>query len=496
MNVVLGVGGGIAAYKSALLLRLFTEAGHRVTVIPTEASTKFVGAATWEALSGRPATNSVFDAVETVNHVRIGHEADLIVVAPATADLLAKAAAGLADDLLTTTLLMARGPVLFAPAMHTEMWRHAATTANVATLRSRGVHVLEPATGRLTGPDTGPGRLPEPEEIFAAAMALVDPTVPRAAHDAASPASAGSPPSAGSPAGATGSALPASAAANAAGIGSGRPFGTAAGHAAAPSPPAGPGAAGSEDAGSQDIGSENAGGAAADSRLLQGRRVVITAGGTREPLDPVRFLGNKSSGKQGVALAEAALAAGAEVILIHAHMDVAPPSNAKLHSVDTALELRAATLSAAAGADVVIMAAAVADFRPSTVSTGKIKKRDDAADPVIKLVRNPDILVEVVAHRAAQNLSQLIVGFAAETGDDEHDARSYAEAKLARKGCDLLVVNEVGPGETGQEKVFGRDGNQVEILARDGAGPVQASGSKRQVADAVVRVVAERLGTT
>ncbi|WP_113719527.1 bifunctional phosphopantothenoylcysteine decarboxylase/phosphopantothenate synthase [Arthrobacter dokdonensis] len=477
MNVVLGVGGGIAAYKSALLLRLFTEAGHQVTVIPTEASTKFVGAATWEALSGRPATNSVFDAVETVNHVRIGHEADLIVVAPATADLLAKAAAGLADDLLTTTLLMARGPVLFAPAMHTEMWRHAATTANVATLRSRGVHVLEPATGRLTGPDTGPGRLPEPEEIFAAAIALVDPTVPRAAHDAASPASAGSPASA--------------APANAAGTG----FGTAAGHAATPSPPAGAGAAGSEDAGSQDIGSENADGAAADSQLLQGRRVVITAGGTREPLDPVRFLGNKSSGKQGVALAEAALAAGAEVILIHAHMEVAPPSSAKLHSVDTALELRAATLSAAAGADVVIMAAAVADFRPSTVSTGKIKKRDDAADPVIKLVRNPDILVEVVAHRAAQNLSQLIVGFAAETGDDEHDARSYAEAKLARKGCDLLVVNEVGPGETGQEKVFGQDGNQVEILARDGAEPVQASGSKRQVADAVVRVVAERLGT-
>ncbi|RAN79767.1 phosphopantothenoylcysteine decarboxylase [Bacillus sp. SRB_336] len=497
MNVVLGVGGGIAAYKSALLLRLFTEAGHQVTVIPTEASTKFVGAATWEALSGRAATNSVFDAVETVNHVRIGHEADLIVVAPATADLLARAAAGLADDLLTTTLLMARNPVLFAPAMHTEMWRHAATTANVATLRSRGVHVLEPATGRLTGPDTGPGRLPEPEEIFAAAMALVDLAVPRAAHDAASPAPAGSPP------GVTGSAPPATAA--------GTGFGTAAGHAAASSAPADAGAAGSDDAGSDDagsddagspepgsegIGSENSDGAAAASRLLQGRRVVITAGGTREPLDPVRFLGNKSSGKQGVALAEAALAASAEVVLIHAHMDVAPPSNAKLHSVDTALELRAATLSAAAGADVVIMAAAVADFRPSTVSTGKIKKRDDAADPVIKLVRNPDILVEVVAHRAAQNLSQLIVGFAAETGDDEHDARSYAEAKLARKGCDLLVVNEVGPGETGQERVFGQDGNQVEILARDGAEPVQASGSKRQVADAVVRVVAERLGST
>lgn len=473
LNIVLGVGGGIAAYKSALLLRLFTEAGHKVTVIPTEASTKFVGIATWEALSGRPATNSVFDAVDTVNHVRIGHEADLIVVAPATADVLAKAAAGLANDLLTTTLLMARGPVLFAPAMHTEMWHHAATVANVATLRSRGVHVLDPATGRLTGPDTGPGRLPEPEEIFAAAMALVDgagstvsTTLP-AANDAGSPAAAA----------ASGTAVPTSSDA-------GFPAAAAASGKATADRATGPG--------------DGFGGAQPlhGNQSLQGKRVVITAGGTREPLDPVRFLGNKSSGKQGVALAESALAAGAEVILIHAHMDVAPPSNAKLHSVDTALELRAATLSAASGADVVIMAAAVADFRPSTISTGKIKKRDDVADPVIKLVRNPDILVEVVAHRAAQNLSQLIVGFAAETGDDDHDARSYAEAKLARKGCDLLVVNEVGPGESGAERVFGQDVNQVEILALDGAEPVQAAGSKRQVADAVVRVIAERLGTT
>lgn len=469
LNIVLGVGGGIAAYKSALLLRLFTEAGHRVTVIPTEAATKFVGVATWEALSGRPATNSVFDAVETVNHVRIGHEADLIVVAPATADILAKAAAGLANDLLTTTLLMARGPVLFAPAMHTEMWRHAATQANVATLRSRGVHVLEPATGRLTGPDTGPGRLPEPEEILTAALALVR-GVPADRN------AAGSPPSEPPPSEPPSSEPPPSAA-----------------HGSDPAPDASAALPAGADPGAEGTVVDQAAGR---SQLLQGKRVVITAGGTREPLDPVRFLGNKSSGKQGVALAESALAAGAEVILIHAHMDVAPPPDAKQHSVDTALELRAATLSAAAGADVVIMAAAVADFRPSTVSTGKIKKRDDVADPVIKLVRNPDILVELVAHRAAQNLSQLIVGFAAETGDDEHDARSYAEAKLARKGCDLLVVNEVGPGETGQEKVFGRDGNQVEILARDGAGPVDAAGSKRQVADAVVRVIAERLGAT
>jgi phosphopantothenoylcysteine decarboxylase/phosphopantothenate--cysteine ligase len=463
LNIVLGVGGGIAAYKSALLLRLFTEAGHKVTVIPTEASTRFVGVATWEALSGRPATNDVFEAVDTVNHVRIGHQADLIVVAPATADLLAKAAGGLANDLLTTTLLMARGPVLFAPAMHTEMWRHAATVANVATLRSRGVHVLEPAVGRLTGPDTGPGRLPEPADIFAAAMALMQDA------PAAKAAKAGTAESASA-------AVSVSVAANDADF------------RVDDATPADDAVASTGDAGAPAA-------AQLDGPLV-GRRVVVTAGGTREPLDPVRFLGNKSSGKQGVALAESAMAAGALVTLIHAHMDVAPPAGATLQSVSTALELRAATLSAAAAADVVIMAAAVADFRPANISAGKIKKRDNVADPVINLVRNPDILAEIVAHRAAQNRHQLIVGFAAETGDDISDARSYAEAKLQRKGCDLLVVNEVGPGESGTEKVFGQDGNQVEILALDGAAPVQAAGSKRAVADAVVQVIGERLGTT
>lgn len=417
LNIVLGVGGGIAAYKSALLLRLFTEAGHKVTVIPTEASTKFVGVATWEALSGRPATNDIFDAVDTVNHVRIGHEADLIVVAPATADLLAKAAAGLANDLLTTTLLMARGPVLFAPAMHTEMWAHAATAANVSTLRSRGVHVLDPAVGRLTGPDTGPGRLPEPADIFAAAMALVD-----------SPVS-------------------------------------------------------TDHAGSTPSG------------LLTGKRVVITAGGTREPLDPVRYLGNRSSGKQGVALATAARDAGATVTLIHAHMDVSPPAGISSQTVETALELRTATLAAAANTDVIIMAAAVADFRPATVSDGKIKKRDDTADPVIELIRNPDILAELVTNRVAANRAQLIVGFAAETGDADGSVMDYALAKLKRKGCDLLVVNQVGPGNNGTEAVFGQDVNNVTVLALDGAAPHQAAGSKQDVANAVVQVIAERLGS-
>ncbi|BCW78727.1 MULTISPECIES: bifunctional phosphopantothenoylcysteine decarboxylase/phosphopantothenate--cysteine ligase CoaBC [unclassified Arthrobacter] len=398
MRIVLGVGGGIAAYKVASLLRLFTEAGHDVTVIPTEASTRFIGTATWEALSGNPVSNSVFDDVHLVNHVRLGHEADLVVVAPATADLLAKAATGQAGDLLTNTLLMAHGPVLFAPAMHTEMWQHAATRANVETLRGRGAAVLEPASGRLTGADSGPGRLPEPQVIFDAAMALVQ--------------------------GQSDYQLP-----------------------------------------------------------LAGRTVTISAGGTREPLDPVRFLGNRSSGKQGVALAVAARNAGATVRLLAAHMDVAPPAGVEVVRVETALQLREAALDAAADSDVVIMSAAVADFRPADVSDTKIKKRDDTADPVITLLRNPDILQELVEQRnaAASAAGQLIVGFAAETGDSEGDVLEYAEAKLQRKGCDLLVVNHVGT-----DKVFGQDSNSVVILSRSGSEPQEASGTKTEVAEAII----------
>ena len=429
MRIVLGVGGGIAAYKVASLLRLFTEAGHDVTVIPTEAATRFVGVATWEALSGHPVSNSVFDAVHTVNHVRLGHEAELIVVAPATADLLARAATGQADDLLTNTLLMAGDcPVLMAPAMHTEMWQHPATEANVETLRSRGVTVLEPASGRLTGADSGPGRLPEPEAIFTAAMAL-----------------------AGAGTAAASEAMPALDADETTGL------------AAAP--------------------------AAAQSAVtpLAGLTVTISAGGTREPLDPVRFLGNRSSGKQGVALAAAARAAGARVRLLAAHMEVPAPAGVELVQVETALELRKAALHAAADSDVVIMAAAVADFRPADVAGTKIKKRDDVADPVINLVRNPDILRELVEVRDAASRNQLIVGFAAETGDAGGDVLDYARAKLHRKACDLLVVNQVG-----RDLVFGEDTNSVVILSRDGSEPQEASGSKSDVAAAVIdRISAE-----
>ncbi|MEA5455341.1 bifunctional phosphopantothenoylcysteine decarboxylase/phosphopantothenate--cysteine ligase CoaBC [Sinomonas sp. JGH33] len=409
MRVVVGVGGGIAAYKAASLVRLFTEAGHDVTVVPTESALAFVGKATWEALSGKPVRTSVFEAVETVNHVRLGHEAELIVVAPATADLLARAAGGHADDLLTNALLMARCPVLMAPAMHTEMWRHPATRANVETLRSRGVVVLDPAEGRLTGKDSGPGRLREPEEIFSAALAL---------------------------------------------------------------------------ASRRELGDDQTD----DGGPLAGKRILLSAGGTREPIDPVRFLGNRSSGKQGAAIARAALRAGASVTFVAAHLDVPPPAGVELVKVETAVELRDAMVERVAAADVVVMSAAVADFRPARRHHSKIKKRDDVPDAPIELVRNPDILVELVRRRDAAGTQQLIVGFAAETGDNGADVLAYGRAKLERKGCELLVVNEVGT-----DRVFGLDENSVTILAKDGSQPQHVAGSKDEVAEAVVVRIARAL---
>lgn len=385
-----------------VVLRLFTESGHDVTVIPTDAATRFVGTATWEALSGHPVSNSVWDDVDKVNHVRLGHEAELVVVAPATADVLARAAAGLANDLLTGTLLMAHGPVVMAPAMHTEMWQHAATRANVETLRARGVTVLEPASGRLTGTDSGPGRLPEPADIFAAVMAVVS-----------------------------------------------RP---------------------------------------GDGGSLQGRHVTISAGGTREALDPVRFLGNRSSGKQGMALAGAALAQGARVTLVLAHADVAPPAGCDVVRVDSALQLRDAVLGALPTTDVLIMAAAVADFRPAEVAAAKMKKNDDGTDPVITLVRNPDVLREAVLARDADARPQVIAGFAAETGDAAADPLTHARTKLARKGCDFLVLNVVGA-----DRVFGKDSNEVTILDADGSESAAVHGSKRVVADAVIAHAARLL---
>ncbi|MEV0384527.1 bifunctional phosphopantothenoylcysteine decarboxylase/phosphopantothenate--cysteine ligase CoaBC [Nonomuraea sp. NPDC050643] len=416
MKVVLGVSGGIAAYKACELLRLFTESGHEVRVVPTREALKFVGAPTWAALSGNPVSAEVWDDVHEVPHVRIGKQADLVVVAPATADVLAKAAHGLAGDLLTNTLLTARCPVVFAPAMHTEMWQHPATVANVATLRERGSVVIDPAVGRLTGADTGPGRLPDPAEIFQICLRVLR----------------------------------------------GRP------------------------------------------RDLAGRKVVVSAGGTREAIDPVRFIGNRSSGLQGYALARTAAARGAEVTLVAANVVLPDPAGAKVVRVESTAELREAVLTASADADVVVMAAAVADFRPETRRDEKIKKTDGEPE-AIRLTKNPDILAELGERRRQARAAQaggdtpgrasggirpgevrpgVIVGFAAET----HDVLANGQAKLARKGCDLLVVNQVGEG-----LAFGTADNAATVLVAGGEAVEVPYGPKEDVADAVWDLVATRL---
>ena len=395
-RVVLGVAGGIAAYKAVELLRRLTESGADVTVVPTAAALQFVGAPTWSALSGKPVAQDVWQDVHEVPHVRLGQSADLVVVAPATADLLARAAHGLADDLLTNVLLTARCPVLLAPAMHTEMWEHAATSANVATLRARGVLVLEPAVGRLTGKDSGKGRLPEPDEIFQAAQRALRP----------------------------------------------RP---------------------------QD---------------LAGRRVVVSAGGTREHLDPVRFLGNRSSGKQGYALARAAAERGADVVLVST-VALPAPAGVRVVPVTSALELSDAVLAEAKGADAVVMAAAVADYRPVERTGTKRKKTPTLT---VELVQNPDVLRALVEARSP---GQVLVGFAAETGDADGDVLHHGRAKLARKGCDLLVVNEVG--EPGHPTGFEGDENAATVLAADGAAYDVPRTSKEALAHVVWDLTGVRL---
>lgn len=402
-RVVLGVSGGIAAYKACELLRLFTESGHDVTVVPTAAALEFVGAPTWEALSGKPVASSVFADVASVPHVRLGQQADLVLVAPATANVLAKAASGLSDDLLTATLLTARCPVVFAPAMHTEMWEHAATRDNVATLRARGAVVLEPASGRLTGADTGPGRLPEPAEIFEAAVQVLRR------------------------------------------------------------------------------------GAAGQRLDLAGRSVVVSAGGTREFLDPVRYLGNRSSGKQGYALARTAASRGADVTLISANVTLPDPAGVKIVRVESTMELRDAVLTAARGVDAVVMAAAPADFRPLIRAEHKIKKQVDAPQTTMELAENPDILAELASSVTDRgSAAPVLVGFAAETGDDEMSVLEHARTKLTRKGCDILVVNDVSHGA-----VFGSDDNEAVILRRDADEVRAPRGSKaalaQQVWDCVVQ---------
>ncbi|MHB1067500.1 MAG: bifunctional phosphopantothenoylcysteine decarboxylase/phosphopantothenate--cysteine ligase CoaBC [Candidatus Nanopelagicales bacterium] len=392
-RVVLGVSGGIAAYKAAEVLRGLAESGCDVTVVPTAAALNFVGAATWSALSGKPVSASVWDDVDRVAHVRLGQQADIILVAPATADLMARAAHGRADDLLASVLLTARCPVLLAPAMHTEMWEHPATRDNVAVLRERGVIVLEPAVGRLTGADSGPGRLPEPGALVAAV------------HDVL-----------------------------------------------------------------------RRGGAPTD---LAGLRVIVSAGGTRESWDPVRFIGNVSSGRQGVELARTALTRGARVTLVAAHMDVDPPAGADVVRVSSAEQMRVAMHEATPGSDVVVMAAAVADFRPAEAGRRKLKRGEAGEVLTVDLVQNPDILLELV-HKRGSATSPLIVGFAAETGDADHTVLDLAREKLARKGCDLLVVNDVSDG-----RAFGRPDNEVVVLGQDGSSRHVRLSGKAAVADAI-----------
>ena len=397
-RVVLGVAGGIAAYKAVELLRQLTESGHDVRVVPTASALEFVGAPTWAALSGKPVSASTWDDVHEVPHVRLGQQADLVVVAPATANLLAKAAHGLADDLLTNTLLTARCPVVLAPAMHTEMWEHPATQANVATLRARGVLVVEPAVGRLTGADSGKGRLPEPEELALLCRRVLA-----------------------------------------------------------------------------------RGGLALD---LAGRRVVVSSGGTREHLDPVRFLGNRSSGRQGHALARSAAARGAEVVLVSSS-GLPDPAGVKVVQVTSAQEMHDAVLAEGGSADAVVMAAAVADYRPAERLATKRKKTDTLS---VELLQNPDILRELVATRRP---GQVLVGFAAETGDDHADVLTHGREKLARKGCDLLVVNEVG--EAGHPTGFEGSDNAATVLGADGSATEVPLGSKDALADVVWDLVVSRL---
>lgn len=459
VNIVLGVSGGIAAYKAVALARLLVEAGHEVHVVPTADALRFVGQPTWEAISRNPVTTSVHDDVPEVRHVALGQRADLVVVAPATANTLARMTAGLADDLLGTTLLATRAPVVVAPAMHTEMWQHPATQDNVAILRSRGVVFVGPESGRLTGDDTGPGRMSEPADIAARIEQILAEGVAADAADAA-----GLP---GAEAGARG---------NAAGD-------AAAGLGAEP-------ASGEGHASDEDV---TVLAPAVPARGdFTGVRVLVTAGGTREPIDPVRFLGNRSSGRQGVALAAAAADRGAKVVLLAANIDdavlaeVAERPAVRIVPVGSTAELEQAAHAAAAGAEAVIMAAAVADYRVAEVSEGKLRKEDSpGAAPTLELVENPDVLVGLVRERRP---GQVIVGFAAETVESEEELLERGRRKLVRKGVDLLAVNAVGWDEG-----FESAENALRVLDADGTVVASVAGTKREAAERLLDAVRDEL---
>ncbi len=390
LRVVVGVTGGIAAYKAVSVVRQFVQAGADVTVVPTASALKFVGTPTWEAISRNQVPTDLFDGVAEVTHVALGQQADLIVVAPATAHFIAQYASGLAGDLLGTTLLATTAPIVIAPAMHTEMWEHPATKSNVETLIRRGVHLVGPGSGALTGSDIGPGRMAEPDDIVRFALNV-----------------------------------------------------------------------------------------AAGDKPLAGKRVLVSAGGTREPLDPVRYIGNRSSGVMGVAIATVARNLGASVTLVHANLEGAAPEGVELVSAPTAEAMRQQMLSHQAKADVVIMAAAVADWTPETVSSEKISK-SAGSDFVPRLVPTADIAAELGQAKPA---GQLLVTFSAETEPDDTALLERAQAKGEKKNADLVVANRVG-----EQVGFGESETAVWFIQRSGA-PVLSTGSKFVIAGHLFEVL-------
>ncbi len=480
-RIVIGVTGGIAAYKAPLVVRRLVKAGAEVDVVLTRGGARFVGAATFEGLTGRSVRTEVWDDVENETHVALARHADVVAVYPATAHTLARAAAGLADDLLTTTLLATRAPVIMAPAMHTEMWDHPATRANAAALVERGIELVGPADGALMGGDVGAGRAAEPD-VFVSAVV-------RALHATHTPRE---PDDAGGPAGGSDHGGPSSTHEHPADgrvpldvvRGDDHGNATTGRRASRPAGSGQPSAPVALDRARPTTGSasrqRHADPASAD---WAGRHVVVTAGGTREPLDPVRYLGNRSSGRMGVAIARAAADRGARVTLVIAPSDLPTPEGVERVDVTTAREMHEAVLSRAE-ADVVVKAAAVADFRPRATSDHKLKKADGV--PQLELVRNPDILADLGARRAEGGGGPLVlVGFAAETTDVE----SHARDKLARKQADLLVVNDVSAPGAG----FGHDTNEVVILGDDGSRVEVPLTSKDEVAVRLLDVVATRL---
>ena len=451
-RIVVGVSGSISAYKATFIIRQLRAAGHEVKVVASAAALKFIGESTLAALSGAPVASQLFSDAGAVEHVAIAEWAQLLLIAPASADLIAKLAVGRADDMLTTTALTTTAPIVISPAMHTQMWQHPATVANVEILRSRGVKVIEPASGRLTGKDSGPGRLPEPEQIVAQALEFLR----QSEHSKAASNSGG--------------AQVVDAVQN-----QGEPSQDQPGQ----NQP-------DQDLAAQDL---------QFSQDLAGKHFVISAGGTREAIDPVRFLGNRSSGRQGTALARAAVERGAHVTLVAANIEAALlaqlPEQVEVVKVVSALQLRDAVHEAGRSAQVIIMCAAVADFRPKTYAGFKLKKSTDSGETdksyTLELVENPDILAGLAAQRL--NEGQVIVGFAAETGDEHTSALEYGRRKALKKGADLLAVNTVGATSG-----FGDVANEIHVLDSHGQQVGHSAGSKLHVARDLVELIAQRLG--